>query len=153
MSPSYIFSSVTVLRDNNVWSTETVSIRIFYIQKAGQGHELQRRRIYRWMSFVNYKTAKSGGFILNSFSLVYQRGVQTHIHIHIQIQLHIHIHTHARTRAHTHTRTHTYGQTHILRRQQWVRMQHVAISPKTSLETNAWLALTKTSYIIIVERK
>ena len=43
-----------------------VSIRILDLQKVGQAHELQRRRVRRCF-FMAYKRVKNGGFISDDF--------------------------------------------------------------------------------------
>ena len=69
------------LRNNPVYSTEMVSIRIFDLQKVGQGHELQCRRIRRWMAFCSLQDIYKWRIYINSFStLIHQRGIHTDTH-------------------------------------------------------------------------
>ena len=92
---------------NHVNSTEIVSIRIFYLQKVGHGHEL-RCQICSWMAFfVSYKMVKKWLFYLKPFS------------------------TDSPTR-HTHTCGHTHN-THADYTNR--RMQRVAYSLKISLRS------------------
>ena len=59
-----------------------VLIRICDLQKVGHGHELQPRRIRRWMDFsVAYKMLKKWWtpFILNHSPLVHQCDIHTYM--------------------------------------------------------------------------
>ena len=57
------------------------SIRIFDHQKVGQGHELQSRRLRRWLFFMAYKTVTMTDLSQNFF-VVHQRDTHTHTHTH-----------------------------------------------------------------------